>query len=218
MMNWFDRVVLLATGLVAIYLLYRFYGHYRQKRSAADIWYLVGFGVLLVAGLLLIAFTYDALENPLVVIVSYLIPAGISLGLVAQFYPQYSKGYLAFVILGVILISITKLLEMETPGKIVLPIFHATAGLIIFFLPMVVVRAGKAVRAFLWVSVGGALIGLGGIALAFLKGDSQLLFFSSEVVFAILAPLLLLTTLAFAWGFMKEMSAEDSETAVPAPQ
>jgi hypothetical protein len=136
----------------------------------------------------------------------------------SQFYPQYSKGYLAFVILGVILISITKLLEMETPGKIVLPIFHATAGLIIFFLPMVVVRAGKAVRAFLWVSVGGALIGLGGIALAFLKGDSQLLFFSSEVVFAILAPLLLLTTLAFAWGFMKEMSAEDSETAVPAPQ
>jgi hypothetical protein len=31
--------------------------------------------------------------------------------------------------------------------------------LIIFLLPIVVVRAGKAVIGFLWVSVGGALIG-----------------------------------------------------------
>ena len=64
-MEWYDRVILLATGLVAIYLLYRFYQHYREKRSAYDIAYLVGFGVILVAGLLLIAFTYDALDNQL---------------------------------------------------------------------------------------------------------------------------------------------------------
>ena len=133
-MNWFDRITLLATGLVAIYLLYLFYKHYRTTKSMADICYLVGFGVLLVAGLLLIAFTYDALDNPLVVIVSYLIPAGISLGLVTQFYPQFGRWYLAFVILGLVLIGVTRIGEMEDFGRIVLPIFHTVAGLIIFLI------------------------------------------------------------------------------------
>lgn len=158
---------------------------------------MVAFGVLLVAGLLLIAFTYDALDNSLVVLVSYLISAGISLGLVTQFYPQYGKWYLIPVVLGLISNGVTRMLEIETLGKIVLPIFHAMAGLIIFFQPILVVREEQAPASFLWVTVGGALIGLGGIAFAFIKADSQLLFFSSDVVFTILAPLLLLTSLAF---------------------
>jgi hypothetical protein len=57
------------------------------------------------------------------------------------------------------------------------------------------------------VTVGGALIGLGGIALGFLKTGDQLLFFSAEFVFTILAPLLLLMTLAFTWGFVKKIRA-----------
>jgi hypothetical protein len=54
------------------------------------------------------------------------------------------------------------------------------------------------------VTVGGALIGLGGIALAFLKAGGQLLFFSADFVFTILAPLLLMT-LAITWGFVKNI-------------
>jgi hypothetical protein len=185
------------------------YTHYRESKKLADVFYMVSFGVLLVAGLLLIAFTYDALDNPLVVLVSYLIPAGLSLGLITQFYPKYGMPYLIFVIVGLALIGITRILELEDLGRIVLPIFHSTAGMIIFLLPFVVVREGRAPAGFLWVSVGGALIGLGGIALAFLKAGNQFLFFSEEVVFAILAPLLLLMALAFTWGFMKEMKAED---------
>lgn len=213
-MTLFDRIVLLATGLVAIYLLYRFYVQYREKRNVAYISYMVGFGVLLVAGLLLIAFTYDALGNPLVVIVSYLIPAGISLGLVAQFYPGSSRVYLAIVILGLLLIAVTRLFELETLGKIVLPIFHTIAEMIIFLLPMLVVREGRAPAGFIWVSVGGVLIGLGGIALAFLKAGSQILFFSEDVVFTILAPLLLLMTLSFSWGFVKDLRADEAEVEV----
>lgn len=212
-MEWYDRIVLLATGLVAIYILWRFYNHYRESRKLADVFYMVSFGVLLVAGLLLIAFTYDALDNPLVVLVSYLIPAGLSLGLVTQFYPRYGMPYLFFVIVGLALIGITRVLELDDLGRIVLPIFHSAAGLIIFLLPILVVREDRAPSGFLWVSVGGALIGLGGIALAFLKAGNQFLFFSEEVVFAILAPLLLLMSLAFTWGFMKEMKNE--EKALP---
>ena len=53
--------------------------------------------------------------------------------------------------------------------------------------------------------IGGLLIGLGGIALAFISAGSQLLFFSPAFVMQILAPLLLLMALAFAWGFMKDI-------------
>jgi hypothetical protein len=211
-MNWLDRITLLVTGLVAIYLLYLFYKDYRTSKSPADISYLVGFGVLLVAGLLLIAFTYDALDNPLVILVSYLIPAGISLGLVAQFYPQFGRYYLAFVILGLVLIGIARIGEMEQFGRIVLPIFHTVAGLITFLMPMIVVRQKRAPVGFLWVSVGGALIGLGGIALAFVRAGRQFLFFSEEVVFAILGPLLMLMVLAFAWGFIKELQTDKVAT------
>ena len=53
------------------------------------------------------------------------------------------------------------------------------------------------------VAIGGILIGAGGIALAFLKAGKQFLFFSQDVVMAILAPLLLVMALFFTWGFMK---------------
>jgi hypothetical protein len=207
-MKWYDYVTLLATGLVAIYALWRFYNHYRESKSLADICYMVSFGVLLVAGLLLIAFTYDVLDNPLVVLVSYLIPAGLSLGLVVQFYPKYGMPYLIVVILGLALIGITRILELDELGRIVLPIFHTIAGLTIVLLPMLVVREGRAPTGFLGVSLGGVLIGLGGIALAFLKADNQFLFFTEEVVFAILAPLLLLMALAFTWGLVTDMLSE----------
>lgn len=214
-MEWYDRIVLFVTGLVAIYVLWRFNSHYRKNKSLADIFYMVSFGVLLVAGLLLLAFTYDALNNPLVVFVSYLIPAGLSLGLITQFYPKYGMPYLFFVIVGLVLIGGTRMFEMDDLGRIVLPIFHSVAGLIIFLLPIAMVREGRAPAGFLWVSVGGALIGLGGIALAFLKSGNQFLFFSEEVVFTILAPLLLLMALAFTWGFMKEMKSEEEGGAIP---
>ena len=47
------------------------------------------------------------------------------------------------------------------------------------------------------------MIGLGGIALAFLSAGKQLLFFSQDFVLTILAPLLFLTALFFALGLVK---------------
>jgi hypothetical protein len=82
------------------------------------------------------------------------------------------------------------------------PVFHGIAGLIIFGLPFFQKNGAK---GFWLVGIGGALIGLGGIALAFLVSGSQLLFFSAEFVYMILAPLLLLMTLAFTFGFRKDI-------------
>ena len=53
-MTLLDQILLLVTGLLAIYLLWRFYGRYREERGLYDIYYMLGFAVLLVSGLLLI--------------------------------------------------------------------------------------------------------------------------------------------------------------------
>lgn len=204
-MTILDRVFLLFAGLIAIFLLWRFFTHYQRERTRHDLYYIVGFAVLLVAGLLLIAFTYAALANPLVVIVAVLIPAGLSLGLVTEFYPRAEKAYLVFAVLGLIGIAVTRLTGPAALATVVLVVVHTVCGLVIFGLPILAVLKHRAPGSFIGVTLGGTLIGLGGIALAFLKAGRQLLFFSEPVVFAILAPLLLLMALAFAWGFSRRI-------------
>lgn len=210
-MTILDRLLLLGTGLVAIYLLWRFFTCYRRTQKRFYVYYMVSFLVLLVAGLLLIAFTYTALESPLVVIVAVFIPAGLALGLVAEFFPQYEKYYLPFAVIGLIAIAITRFSGPAELATVVLIVVHAISGLIILGLPLLTVSQNRTLPDFVLVAVGGLLIDLGGIALAFLKMDKQLLFFSEEFVFAILAPLLLLMTLAFTWGFVKQIKADQSD-------
>jgi hypothetical protein len=205
-MTLFDRLFLLATGLVAIFLILRFLNDYRNKPRVHkyDLYYLTSFGVLLVAGLLLIFLGYGVLDSPLVVVVAALIPLSLSTGLVAEFFPQYEKPYLAFAVIGFIALAVTRFTGPAGLATLVLIIVHTIAGLTVFGLPLALSLQGKTSKGFIGVTVGGALIGLGGIALAFLKTGRQLLFFSPQFVFAILAPLLFLMTLAFAWGFVKE--------------
>ena len=205
-MTLFDRLILLATGLVEIFLIVRFLREYRRQPTVHryDLYYLASFAILLVAGLLLIFLGYDVLSSPLVVAVAALIPLCLSLGLVAEFYPQWERAYLIFAVISFAAIAVTRFTGPAGLATITLIIVHSIAGLTIFGLPIVLVQQKKAPAGFLGVTVGGALIGLGGIALAFLKTGRQLLFFSPEFVFAILAPLLLAMALAFAWGFTRK--------------
>jgi hypothetical protein len=200
----FDQAVLLITGLLAIYLLWRFYGRYQKERGLYDVYYMLGFAVLLVSGLLLIFLGWEILESPYVLTVASLIPLGISLGIANQYYPRWNKVYAWFALVGILAIAISSIAEMDTLKKISVPLFHGVAGLIIFLGPFF---AKDAAKGFWWVGVGGALISIGGIALAFLTAGSQLLFFDQALVLQILAPLLLLMTLAFTWGFTKDITS-----------
>lgn len=206
-MTWIDYASLLATGLVCIYLLWRLYTDYGKVKQTYDIYYMLSFAVLLVAGLLLLIFGFEALESPWVIIVAVLIPGCLALGLVSEFYQKYEKPFLVFLVVGLLAIAATRLFDIgsDSLATIVLIIVHATAGLLIFIIPILAVTQDKAPGGFIWVTIGGVLIGLGGIALAFLKTGNQLLFFSPDFVFDILTPLLLLMTLAFTWGFMKKI-------------
>ncbi len=207
-MNWFDRITLLLTGLTALYLIWRFYGRYSKEKALHDIYYMMGFAVLFVSGVLLIFLGWGILASPYILTVATLIPLGISMGLMNQFMPQYKKAYSWFALLGLLAIAITSIGDMSWKS-IAVPLFHGVAGLIIFGLPLYVSFSKEsAPKGFAWVGIGGLLIGIGGIALAFLTSGSQLLFFSQDVVIMILAPLLLLMTLAFTWGFVKDIKAD----------
>jgi hypothetical protein len=179
-MNLFDQAVLLITGLLAIYLLWRFYGRYQKERGLYDVYYMLGFAVLLVSGLLLIFLGWEILESPYVLTVASLIPLGISLGIANQYYPRWKKVYAWFALVGILAIAISSIGGMDTLKKISVPLFHGVAGIIIFLGPFF---SKDAAKGFWWVGVGGALIGIGGIALAFLTAGTQLLFggFNTQV-------------------------------------
>jgi hypothetical protein len=204
----FNGLILLLTGLTAIYLTWRFYTRYSKEKARHDIYYMMGFVVLLVSGLLLIFFGWDILESPFVLTVATLIPLGISMGLMHQFVPDYKKAYSWFSLVGLLAIAVTSIGDMSFKS-IAVSVFHGVAGLIIFGLPLYKCVVTKdAPKGFGLVGIGGLLISVGGIALAFLKAGNPLLFFDKEFIFAILAPLLLLMALAFTWGFVKDIKAE----------
>ncbi len=202
-MTVLDRIILLLTGLTAIYMLRYFYVRYQKEKAVHDGYYLMGFGVLLVSGLLLIIFGWGILDSPYVLTVATLIPLGISMGLMNQFRPNYKKYYSWFALVGLLLIAITSIGGMGLK-KVAVPVIHGIAGLIIFGLPFFQKDVAK---GFWLVGVGGALIGIGGIALAFLVSGSQFMFFRADFVYMILAPLLLLMTLAFTFGFRKDIGS-----------
>ena len=207
-MTIFDRIILLLTGLTAIYILFNFYKRYQKEKALYDVYYMLGFGVLLVSGLLLIFFGWDILASPFVLTVATLIPLGISMGLMNQFRPKYKKIYSWFALVGFLAIAVTSIGGLSLKS-VAVPVFHGVAGLIIFGLPLYKCVVEKnAVKGFGLVGIGGALIGIGGMALAFMLAGKPLFgIFTADFIFMILAPLLFLMTLAFTFGFKKDIGA-----------
>src|SRR5512134_1450267 len=196
-----DNLFLLVTGLLAAYLCWYFYQRYNLNKALHNVYYLMGFAVLLISGLLLIFLGLDILDSPYVLTVASLIPLGISMGVAEEYYPAWKKAFKWFAVVGFLAIAVTSIAGMDTLKKIAVPLFHGVAGFVIFLGPFF---AREAPKGFWWVGVGGALIGLGGIALAFLSVGRQLLFFSPALVAVILTPLLFLMTGAFTLGFARK--------------
>jgi hypothetical protein len=192
-----DRILLLATVLMAAW----------QVAVGIDgiailpmIAYTIGFGVLVVAGLLLIILGFEALDSPIVVILSTAIPLSLSLGLVWEYLAGLRTLYLAFAILGFLAIVLTRLITIKTRLPVfVLTVVHGVAGMTIFLLPISLAFGGSVAPRFTLVGVGGAMIGVGGLLLSFQKIGRPIL--SQKTILKILPGLLFLTTLAFVLGF-----------------
>lgn len=190
-----DRILLLGTAFLSGYQI----AFGIEGLSAAVVFfYTISFGILLVGSILLIIQGFEALESPFVIVVAALIPLGISLGLVWQFLPEYRIVYLALAILGFIGIFGTR---YRFPGKlaaIAVSLTHGIAGLLIFVLPIVLSMQKKTPYGFMFVGLGGALFGIGGLSFSFLRTGKPLL--SSSRIFKLLPALLLFMTLSYVVG------------------
>jgi hypothetical protein len=196
-MSPLDRILLLVTGLLAAY---QIAVGMDGLSTLPTIAYTIAFGVLLVAGLLLIILGFEVLDSPIVVIVSTIIPLSLATGLVWEHLASFRTLYLVFAIVGFLAVTFTR--SIPTPGKIptfVLAIVHGIAGMTIFLLPIILSVQGKTPPLFSLVGVGGALIGVGGLLLSFLKAGRPIL--SREMILKVLPGLLLLMTICFVAGF-----------------
>lgn len=192
-----DRVLLLLTAILAAYQVAVGIDGFSTVPIIA---YTIAFGVLLVAGILLLIWGFDVLESPFVVIVSTAIPLSLSLGLVWEYFVSFRTPYLLFAILGFAAIILTRSFPM--PGKlpvILLATVHGVAGMTIFLLPIIFAITGQVKAGFALVGIGGMLIGLGGLLLSFLKTGRPIL--SRENIFKVLPGLLLVMTAAYVAGF-----------------
>jgi len=192
-----DRLLLLITGLLAAWQVAVGINGLGAVPITA---YTIAFGVLLVAGLLMIILGLEVLESPIVVIVSTVIPLSLSLGLVWEHLDRFRTPYLVFTLLGLLTVIVTRSFPM--PGKlptIIIAFVHGVAGLTIFLLPTILAAQGVTRPGFALVGLGGALIGIGGLLLSFLKAGKPIL--PKETILRILPGLLLLMTAAFVAGF-----------------
>ena len=192
-----DRVLLLLTCLLAAYQIGFVIDDFSTLPMIA---YTIAFGVLLVSGLLIILLGIEVLESPVVVIVATVIPLTLSLGLVWQHLESFKVLYLVYAIIGFFAILVTRSSPMS--GRlptIVLALVHGIAGMTIFLLPIFLSIQGLTRPLFSLVGIGGALIGLGGLALSFLKAGKPIL--SKEIILKILPVILFSMTLCFVVGF-----------------
>lgn len=196
-MSALDRVLLLITVLLSAY---QIVVGIDDLSTAPIIAYTIAFGVLLVAGLLLIILGFDVLESPIVVIVSTIIPLTLSLGLVWQHLASYRTVYLVFTIIGFAAVTLTRSIPMQNKLPVItIAITHGIAGMTIFLLPIILSAQGQMNPPFSLVGIGGALIGIGGLLLSFLKTGKPIL--SRDTIMRLFPILLLLTTAFFVAGF-----------------
>jgi hypothetical protein len=192
-----DRILLLVTCLLSAY---QVVVGINGLENIPTIAYTMAFGVLLVAGLLILILGYGVLDSPVVVVVSTMIPLGLSLGLVWEYIHAWRIPYLVFTLIGFLAIIITRSTRM--PGRIptvILAFVHGVAGVIVFLLPCILAARGITNPGFALVGFGGALIGLGGLLLSFLKAGRPIV--SREIILRIFPWILLLMTTAFIAGF-----------------
>ncbi len=190
------RILLFLTGLLAAHQIVI---GVEGAPPTAVLAYTVGFGILLLAGLLLIIFGFEALDSPFVVIVSTIMPLSLSFGLVWEFLAAWREVYFIFVVTGITAVALTRVLRPGRVATLILASVHGVAGLIIFILPIVLSSNQKVPWGFALVGVGGALIGLGGLLLSFLKAGRPVL--PKETILIFLPGLLFLMTAAFVAGF-----------------
>ncbi len=189
-----DRVLLLLTAILASYQVAI---GIEGVGTFSILAYTIGFGILLIAILLILILGLEVLELPAVVIVSTLLPVSLAVGLVGQYLPTWRVPSLIGAGIGLLAVALTR--RPRAPAwaaMVVVALVHGVSGLVLFSLPIVLVLSGYTKYAFLLVSLGSALIGLLGLLLTFLRRGRP-----KTDLFRYLPTLFFLLTLCFTLGF-----------------
>lgn len=196
-----NRLILVAAGHLAGYQIVSGIDGYDAWTT---LYYTIAFGVLVLACLLLIIFGYDILKNVMVVVIATLIPLSLSMGIISSYLPEFRAAYFVFVVAGFFLILITRRSQAKRTATISLAAVHGLAGLIIFIIPVVLSIGGVAPPLFSLVGAGGAVIGLAGLLLAFVKMGKPII--AEETIYRIFPALLLLMTALLVAGMAADKS------------
>jgi hypothetical protein len=168
--------------------------------TAPIIAYTIAFGVLLVAALLLLLLGFHAWDAAVVVIGATMIPLALALGLVWEHFAALRIPALILTLGGFLAVTLTRLRPAASKtAMLVLALTHGMAGVIIFLLPIALALQGVTRPLFSLVGLGGAVIGLGGLALSFFKVGKPII--PQETLYKILPGLLFFMTLCFVIGF-----------------
>jgi len=190
-----DRILFLLTAIVAGT---EIVSGINQHSIGAITSYTIAFGVLVLAGVMLLLFGFELLKNPFLPIVSTLIPLMFSLGLIQDYIPRMVGTYALF--LGVLyLISIWgRFKASPRMAAMILTVVHGISGLLLIVLPVVLYYGYGHSSQLLFISLGGLLIGLEGILLALQKLNITPI--DLNKILSLFSGSLLISTAAFAVG------------------
>jgi len=188
------RIIYLITGHVAGYQIIKGMDNFSNLTTTL---YTISFGLLLLACLLLLLMGFEIMENNYIAIFAALIPITLSLGLVTDKL-ENSTNYFFLIGVGFLIAVALRLFSSGKIQSLSIGVIHFLSGSVIFLLPIILFYTGVAELQILMISLGGVLIGSGGMLLGLLKAGKSVL--SKEKVVSLFPIILFLTTTAFVIG------------------
>jgi len=189
-----NRIIFLLTGHMAGYKIISGMDNYSNLTTTL---YTISFGLLLLASLLLLLMGFQIMENDYVAVVTSIIPITLSLGLVTDKL-DHATFYSVIISLSFIIAVALRFFSSGKIAALSLGAIHLLSGSVIFSLPIILFATGKAGIHILMISLGGTIIGVGGMFLGFLKAGK--LAMKKEKIYSFFPILLFLTTTAFVIG------------------
>lgn len=198
----FDQVFFGLTAFASLVLAAALLWRYRRRKHIHGLLWAIAALVFFVAAALLALGGLGVLDEPYVPVAAAFIPAFFADGVLFAAFKKRTYGtyYLAYVVAMIVVLALSKALNLAAIASFVLIAIHAPSGLIIFLLPLIMVFTKRASMSGSLVGIGGLLIGIGGMALATLETRIPLL--SAAFLLEIIAPLLFLVALLFTVGIL----------------
>jgi len=186
-----------------IYLIVTLYGYFNKKLLEYISWFISSIAFFIIA-LALVVTGLNALKLPYTVYLGSIYPSFLALGILINRKAKW-KYYLYFIAIMFLLIAIGQALipSLKTISQIAL---HSVSGLIIVFLPLIDVLSKKRPTEYILFSIGGIVIGVGGLALATITAGAPIL--PQELVIILLHPLLFISVILISIGVFKTLKCE----------